>query len=140
MSAVLALAVMLAPAPYAWAGPPGGGRFTPPLPAAELPTGQITVKVVGKGMSDVRAGQQVSLLRQQQGGFVKQQTAASDADGRARFTGLEAGARYQLAVGAARSLTFTGPASGGLRFLLFKEASVSAMYGGSSRAAWSKCS
>ncbi len=103
------------------------GRFTPPLPATELADGVATVKVVGKGMSDIKVGQAVTLLA----GTYKVKTATSGKDGRAQFTGLEQGKTYTLmAADGSRSSPFVIPAKGGLRFLLFLEASMSAMTGG----------
>ena len=118
---LLALALLL------WGGAAqADGRFTPALPATELPVGVVTVKVVGKGMSDTRVGQPVTLKR----GAAVVTTARSAKDGRARFEKLEAGATYTLTAGNARSQPFQVPAAGGLRFLLFLEAQLSAMTGG----------
>ncbi len=122
---MLALASLLATGGTAHAG----GRFTPPLPASELAKGSITVKVVGKGMSDIKVGKPVKLLR----GSAEVQTVSTGKDGRALFSGLESGVTYALAsADGARSQPFQAPADGGLRFLLFLEAQVSAMTGGSS--------
>lgn len=129
----LALA-LLAPLPLL-AGPPGAssGKFTPPLASAELPDGVVTVKIVGKGMTDLKVGQQVTLLEQAEAGS-SMQTAATGQDGRAKFKGLRAGVRYVLMMTIlgkqVRSAAFKAPASGGFRFLVFLEAEVSSMTGG----------
>ena len=104
-----------------------GARFTPPLTASELPNGTVTIKVVGKGMTDIKVGQAVTLLR----GTVVVGTQRTGKDGRANFKGLQDGQTYQL-LGAdkARSQTFQVPASGGLRFLLFQQGGMSTMTGG----------
>jgi len=96
------------------------GSFSLPLPAADLPSGVITVKIVGEGLGDVRANETVSLLLEGKQ-EARAQTRKTGADGRARFEGLDAQRRYTLAVNVAtgeiRSAPFTLPASGGLRFL-----------------------
>lgn len=103
------------------------GRFTPPLPDAELPDGMVTVKVVGKGMSDIKVGHVVTLLQ----GTYKVKTATSGKNGRAQLDGLAAGKTYTLsAADGTRSSSFSIPAKGGLRFLLFLETSMSTMTGG----------
>jgi len=99
------------------------GSFTMPLPDASLPLGTVTVKVTGGSMSDKKVGTEVLLL----GVSVEGQTsevsrAKSGEDGRARFSDLKTGASYQLTlVGEGKqpaSAVFSGPAEGGLRFLV----------------------
>ena len=131
LTAALALGLLLC-----WSTARAQGRFTPPLPAAELPDGVITVKVVGKGMSDIKVGQAVTLIS----GSTVVKTERTGENGRAQFEGLQAGHTYIL-VGAGRSAgsqgsaprsqAFGAPAKGGLRFLLFQQAQVSSMTGGS---------
>jgi hypothetical protein len=117
---LLAAALLLGARPAA--AQPGGGRFTLPLPAGELPDGTLTVKVVGSDMRDIQVDQPVRLL--QDGSQQPLQTQPTGADGRARFSGLEPGARYLVQVqpaGQEQPLTsapFSGPQTGGVRLLL----------------------
>lgn len=115
-------------------GGKAGGRFTMPLQSPEMPRGALTVKVVGKGMKDIRVGQQVTLQEINLDGGASKREAATGEDGRARFSGLRADSRYSVVVevGGARvsSPGFSGPQSGGLRILLTLAAAPAGEPGG----------
>ena len=88
-----------------------------PLPAPELPAGTVTVRVVRERMGNNVAGQDVELVV---GGAKR--TGKTDAQGRAQFDRLPAGAAVQAtAVVDGEALTsqqFTVPDSGGTRVAL----------------------
>ena len=88
------------------------------LPAPELPSGTVTVRVVREAIGNNITGQDVRVTA---GGAV--QTAATDDQGRAEFTGLGLGsdARAEAVVDGEtlESEAFTVPTSGGLRLMLF---------------------
>jgi hypothetical protein len=88
-----------------------------PLPAPELPTGTITVRVVKERMGNNLAGQDVTLTIGQD-----KRTIKTDAQGRAQFDGLTAGATVQAtATVEGETLTsqeFTLPGNGGVRVAL----------------------
>ena len=99
------------------------GSFTMPLPDASLSGGTVTVKVTGASMSEKMVGTQVILLgisAESQASALSKTTTGKD--GRAMFKDLKAGASYQLTLGGQGtqpvSGIFTGPAEGGLRFLV----------------------
>jgi hypothetical protein len=87
------------------------------IPAAELPVGTVTVRVVRESIGNNVADQDVRLSVN---GAAR--NATTDAQGRAEFTSLPSGAevRAEATVGgeALVSDTFTVPASGGLRVIL----------------------
>ena len=87
------------------------------LPAPELPDGTVTVRVVREAIGNNITGQDVRVTA---GGAV--QTAATDDQGRAEFTGLSLGsdARAEAVVDGEplESEPFAVPTSGGLRVIL----------------------
>lgn len=86
------------------------------IPAPELPTGTVTVRVVREDLGNDIAGQEVRVTA---GGATR--TATTDELGRAEFSGLPAGeARAETTVDGERleSQPFPVPASGGLRVIL----------------------
>jgi hypothetical protein len=88
-----------------------------PLPAPELGTGTLTVRVVRERMGNNVAGQDVTLTIGQE-----QRTIKTDAQGRAQFDGLSAGTNVQAtAVVDGETLTsqqFAMPGNGGVRVAL----------------------
>lgn len=88
-----------------------------PLPAAELPDGTVTVRVVRERMGNNVPGQEVWLTTPD--GRV---TAVTDAQGRAEFTSVAAGSQVTAETTiddeTLRSQSFTVPASGGVRVAL----------------------
>jgi hypothetical protein len=88
-----------------------------PLPAPELPDRTITVRVVRERMGNNVAGQDVTLTV-----GTDKRTVKTDAQGRAQFDGLTAGASVQAtAVVDGETLTsqqFAVPAKGGVRIAL----------------------
>jgi hypothetical protein len=87
------------------------------IPAPELATGTVTVRVVRENIGNNISGQRVELTV---GGQAR--NATTDAEGRAEFTGLTAGAaaRAKATVDGEEmtSQPFEVPASGGLRVIL----------------------
>jgi hypothetical protein len=87
------------------------------LPAAELPAGTVTVRVVRESIGNNIVGQLVTVTS----GATKRE-ARTDDQGRANFDNLEAGveARAETVVNGERLVSdpFTPPASGGLRVIL----------------------
>jgi hypothetical protein len=87
------------------------------LPAPELPTGTVTVRVVRESIGNDAPGQTVSVTA---GG--RTVTATTDAMGRAEFPGLAAGQEGRATTTvdgeALESQPFTVPSSGGLRVIL----------------------
>jgi hypothetical protein len=87
------------------------------IPAPELANGTVTVRVVREAIGNNVEGQRVTLTV---GGTTR--TAATDAEGRAEFTGLElfaeALARTTVGDEELESEPFTVPGSGGLRVIL----------------------
>ena len=88
-----------------------------PLPAPELPDATVTVRVVRERMGNNLSGQVVTLMV---GGAPR--TATTDAQGRAQFDGLTAGAPVQASVSVdgevLTSQAFAVPAKGGVRVAL----------------------
>ena len=88
-----------------------------PLPAPELPTGSITVRVVRERMGNNVAGQDVTL---RVGGETRR--GKTDAQGRAQFDGIAAGTLVQASATVdGETLTsqeFPAPAQGGVRVAL----------------------
>jgi len=109
LSASAASAQVEMPDPTAIAGTP--------LPAPELPNGSITVRVVRERMGNNLAGQVVTLRVGSQ-----TRSATTDAQGRAQFEGIAAGALVQATTTvdgeALTSQEFPVPASGGVRVAL----------------------
>jgi hypothetical protein len=87
------------------------------IPAPELAPGTVTVRVVRENIGNNVSGQRVELAV---GGQTR--TATTDAEGRAEFAGLTAGAAATAAATVDGedmvSQPFTVPASGGLRVIL----------------------
>jgi hypothetical protein len=87
------------------------------IPAADLPTGTVTVRVVREAIGNDIPGQQVSLTVNGQA-----RTATTDGEGRAEFPGLTPGAEVRADATvdgeALMSDAFVVPASGGLRVIL----------------------
>jgi hypothetical protein len=88
-----------------------------PLPAGDLPSGTVTVRVMREAIGNNVAGQAVRLAVD---GAVR--TATTDTEGRAQFDGLSVGAQVRAeAVVDGEMLTsdtFAVPATGGLRVAL----------------------
>lgn len=138
--AALILGAALLPAP-ARANPgaaAGGAAFSEPLPSPELPTGVLTVKVVGASLADIKVGSAVELQKGQGETFVSLESTLTGADGRARFSGLTPGALYRLAAalpsGPVVSSPFAPPATGGVRLLLSLGQAMQQMTGGAAPA------
>lgn len=95
------------------------------IPAGELPTGTVTVRVVRETLANNVPGIDVELHG---AGDVRQ--ATTGLDGRAEFSGLPAGARVHVraVVGgeALESQTFVVPAQGGMRTILVAGADAAA--------------
>lgn len=87
------------------------------IPAPELATGTVTVRVVRENIGNNVGGQRVELTA---GGQTR--TATTDAEGRAEFTGLPAGAAATAKATVdgeeMTSQPFDVPAAGGLRVIL----------------------
>lgn len=113
------------------AGQPGGAAQMSgiPLPAADLPPGTVTVRVVRGDISNNLRDQVVELH-----GGPTVLTAKTDENGRAQFSGLASGTRVHAVsvVDDSRltSETFAVPATGGVRILLVAPAATGS--GGSS--------
>ena len=88
------------------------------IPAPELPTGTVTVRVVREAIGNNIADQEVTVMLPDG----QRRSALTDAEGRAEFPGLPpvSGARAEAAVNgeALVSEQFTVPSSGGLRVIL----------------------
>jgi hypothetical protein len=103
---------------------PGGGKmgdhggYGQPLPSAELAVGELTVKVVGQNIADKKVGVDVELVH----GAAVIATSKTNAEGRARFKGLEPGKRYVARIkngaNVIESQSIACPAQGGVRVLL----------------------
>jgi hypothetical protein len=117
----------LAPSP-ARAMPGAGGAsgmhggYGQPLRVGDLPVGAVTVKVVGKEISDKRVGVAVAVVPVEGGATAAKIVQYTGADGRARFSGLTPGKGYRVIVGAKgaerRSSAFAIPKSGGIKLLM----------------------
>ena len=87
------------------------------IPAADLPVGTVTVRVVRESIANNVVGQDVSLTVNGQ-----PRAAKTDSEGRAEFPGLTAGAEVRATATvdgeALTSESFMVPASGGLRVIL----------------------
>lgn len=88
-----------------------------PLPSPQLPDGTVSVRVVRESLATNLTGVTVSL---EAGGRV--QSARTDEEGRAIFSGVPAGATVRASVTDAgeqvQSQTFTMPSEGGIRLIL----------------------
>jgi hypothetical protein len=88
-----------------------------PLPSPQLPDGTVSVRVVRESLANNLTGVMVTLDANG-----RSQSARTDDEGRAIFSGIAAGATVQATVvhGAERvqSQAFTMPASGGIRLIL----------------------
>jgi len=87
-----------------------------PLPSPELPDGTVSVRVVRESLANNLVGVSVTLT----GG--RTQTAPTDAEGRAIFSGIAAGTSIQAEVTVngerVSSRSFAMPAQGGVRLIL----------------------
>lgn len=112
----LAVFALLALAGAAHAQPAELGK---PVPDAELAAGSVSVRVVLAAMDRPATTLAVSLVSSATG---KERVVRTDAQGRALFAGLEAGATYtaftKIGETEIASEAFTVPASGGLRILM----------------------
>lgn len=117
LAGLVVAAVVLFGAVLAQAQPDARQMSGIPLPGPELPDGTVSVRVVRGTMTNNLAGQAVTLHA---AGRVLQGT--TDADGRAQFTGLSAGASVyaetQVDGESLRSQEFQLPARGGVRLAL----------------------
>ncbi len=88
-----------------------------PLPSGEMPDGTVSVRVVRESLANNLAGVTVTLA-----GDGVAESAQTDADGRAIFSGLRAGATVQARVTldgeTVSSQSFSVPARGGVRLIL----------------------
>ena len=88
-----------------------------PLPAADLPNGAVTVRVVRERMGNNIAGQSVTLK-----GGGQSKSGVTDAQGRAQFEGFDVGttvtAEATVDGETITSQTFPVPATGGIRVAL----------------------
>lgn len=88
-----------------------------PLPAGELPTGTVSVRVVRERMGNNVAGQDVTLIVGQD-----KRTAKTDAQGRAQFDGIPVGTTVQATTTVdgetVTSQSFPVPEQGGTRVAL----------------------
>ena len=118
MKRILAIALLVATAAFAQVDMPDPSAIAgTPLPAPELPDRTVTVRVVRERMGNNVAGQDVTLAMGQE-----KRTAKTDAQGRAQFDGLVAGATVQATtVVDGETLTsqpFAVPAVAGVRVAL----------------------
>ena len=88
-----------------------------PLPTGEMPDGTVSVRVVRETLSNNQAGVTVTIA-----GEGVSASAATDAQGRAIFSGVRTGATVRASVSAAgetvTSQPFPVPAQGGVRLIL----------------------
>ncbi len=122
---LLVVALLVAPAPFAVAQPFASGAQMPdaqkmsgvPLPMGDLPVGTVTVRVARGAVTNPLEGVSVELA-----GAGSPQTASTDAQGRATFSGLTPGARVKahatVAGEALESQEFEVPSAGGIRLAL----------------------
>jgi len=108
---------LAAPAFAQIATPDAGAMAGLPLPAGDVPDGSVTVRVLRERMGNNIEGQLVTLRV-----GTESRTATTDAQGRAQFTGLPAGALVQASATvdgeALISQEFPVPAKGGIRVAL----------------------
>jgi hypothetical protein len=114
---VVLLALVAATGPARAQMPDLGSMSGTPLPAAELPNGTVSVRVVRGDLSNNVAGQDVELH-----GAPQPQTVKTDESGRAVFSNVPAGATVHVMTrldGATiESQNFPMPPSGGVRLIL----------------------
>lgn len=118
MKRLIAIALLIASTAFAQVEMPDPSAIAgTPLPAPELAPGTVTVRVVRERMGNNVADQDVTLTI----GAAKR-TLKTDAQGRAQFAGLTAGAMVQATTSVdGETLTsqeFAVPASGGVRVAL----------------------
>ena len=118
LSAAALIALALAQAPGVAAQMPDARQMSGiPRPDPQLPTGTVTVRVARGSFANPVTSQTVELTV---AGVARQ--AATDAQGRAEFTGLASGARVKATAVIAgerlESQEFAVPASGGVRLAL----------------------
>ena len=113
----LLLTLLAAPAFAQMATPDASAMAGLPLPAADVPDASVTVRVLRERMGNNLSGQAVSLRV-----GTESRTATTDAQGRAQFTGLTAGALVQATATVdgevLTSQEFPVPAKGGIRVAL----------------------
>lgn len=113
----LAVLLLASPAFAQLATPDAGAMAGLPLPAADVPDASVTVRVLRERMGNNIAGQVVTLRV-----GTASRTATTDAQGRAQFTALPAGAMVQASTTvdgeALTSQEFPVPAKGGIRVAL----------------------
>lgn len=113
----LLLTLLAAPAFAQMATPDASAMAGLPLPAADVPDASVTVRVLRERMGNNLSGQAVSLRV-----GTESRTATTDAQGRAQFTGLTAGALVQATTTVdgevLTSQEFPVPAKGGIRVAL----------------------
>ena len=113
----LLLTLLAAPAFAQMATPDASAMAGLPLPAADVPDASVTVRVLRERMGNNISGQAVSLRV-----GTESRTATTDAQGRAQFTGLTAGALVQATTTVdgevLTSQEFPVPAKGGIRVAL----------------------
>lgn len=112
------IAMLLATPAFAQTATPDAGAMAGlPLPAGDVPDASVTVRVLRERMGNNIEGQQVTLLV-----GTDSRTGTTDAQGRAQFTGLPAGATVQASTTVdgevLTSQEFPVPAKGGIRVAL----------------------
>lgn len=118
MKRIFAIALLIASTAFAQVEMPDPSAMAgTPLPAPELATGTVTVRVVKERMGNNVADHDVTLMI----GAAKR-TLKTDAQGRAQFAGLTAGEKVQATTTVEgetlASQEFSVPASGGVRVAL----------------------
>ena len=113
----LMLVLLAAPAFAQMATPDPSAMAGLPLPAGDVPDASVTVRVLRERMGNNISGQAVTLRV-----GTESRTATTDAQGRAQFTGLTAGALVQATATVdgevLTSQEFPVPAKGGIRVAL----------------------
>ncbi len=113
----LALLLLAAPAFAQMATPDASAMAGVPLPAGDVPDASVTVRVLRERMGNNISGQVVTLRV-----GTESRMATTDAQGRAQFTGLNAGASVQATTTVdgevLTSQEFPVPAKGGIRVAL----------------------
>jgi hypothetical protein len=113
----LVVLLLASPAFAQMATPDAGAMAGLPLPAADVPDASVTVRVLRERMGNNISGQAVSLRV-----GTETRSATTDAQGRAQFTGLTAGALVQATTTVdgevLTSQEFPVPAKGGIRVAL----------------------
>jgi hypothetical protein len=121
----LVACVLPAPARAQVAMPDASQMSGIPLPAADLPNGTVSVRVVRERMGNNIAGQSVSVT-----GSGQTQTETTDAQGRAAFTGFPAGSTVVATATVDGEMLVSQelpvPARGGVRVALVAGASAAA--------------